>query len=70
MCMNVLSHKFDKAVQERKFRFHPGCKALCPTHMCFVDDLMVFVEGSKESVEGVLAVFDEFEVWSGLSISL
>lgn len=31
---------------------------------------MVFVEGSKDSIEGVLSVFDEFAVWSGLSISL
>lgn len=30
---------------------------------------MVFVEGSKESIEGDLSVFDEFSVWSGLSIS-
>ena len=31
---------------------------------------MVFVEGTKESVEGILDVFEKFEVWSGLSISL
>ena len=70
LCMNVLSHKIDKAVHEKKFRFHPGCKALSLTHLCFADDLMVFVEGSKDSVEGALSIFDEFEVWSGLSISL
>jgi len=31
---------------------------------------MVFVEGSKESVEGALSVFQEFTGWSGLRISL
>ncbi|XP_013746591.1 uncharacterized protein LOC106449367 [Brassica napus] len=31
---------------------------------------MVFVEGSRESVQGALSVFEEFEAWSGLSISL
>ena len=70
ICMNILSYKIDQAARERRFRLHPRCQSLDLTHLCFADDLMVFVEGSKESIEGALAVFDEFEVWSGLSISL
>ena len=31
---------------------------------------MVFVEGTKESVEGAISVFDDYAAWSGLSISL
>ncbi|XP_013669179.1 uncharacterized protein LOC106373568 [Brassica napus] len=31
---------------------------------------MVFVEGSKRSIEGALTVFDEFAKWSGLNISI
>lgn len=31
---------------------------------------MVFLEGTKDSVEGVVKVFDEFAHWSGLHISL
>lgn len=63
LCMNVLSHQIDKAVREKKFEFHPRCKAISLTHLCFADDLMVFAEGTKESIEGALAVFKEFEVW-------
>ena len=70
LCMNVLSLKLDKAMVERKFKVHPGCQKLSLTHLCFADDLMVFVEGSKDSVQGALSVFEEFEVWSGLSISV
>lgn len=55
---------------DKKFAFHPGCKSLSLMHLCFVDDLMVFVEGSRKSVEGALSVFEAFESWSGLSISL
>lgn len=33
MCMDVLSRKIDKAVQEKKFRYHPHCKALSLTHL-------------------------------------
>lgn len=70
LCMNVLSHKINKGVKEKKFNFHRRCKSLSLTHLCFADDLMVFVEGRKESVEEALSVFEEFAVWSGLSISL
>ena len=70
LCMNVLSLKLDKAILERKFKVHPGYQKLSLTHLCFADDLMVFVEGSKDSVQGALSVFEEFEVWSGLSISV
>lgn len=70
LCMNVLSLKLNKALVERRFKVHLGCKKLSLTHLCFADDLMVFIEGSRESVQGALSVFDEFEVWSGLSISV
>lgn len=42
----------------------------CPNTLCFADDLTVFVEGTKESIEGVISVFDDFANWSGLRISL
>ena len=70
LCMNVMSLKMDKAMREGKFNPHPRCQSLQLTHLCFADDLILFVEGTKCSVEGALTVFDEFELWSGLSISL
>lgn len=70
LCMNVLSHKIDKAAAEKRFQFHPRCKNLSLTHLCFADDLMVFVEGTRESIEGALSVFDGIAKWSGLRISL
>lgn len=70
ICMNVLSWKINKAAAERKFKFHPGCSNLSLTPLCFADDLMIFVEGSKSPVQGALVVFEEFEAWLRLSISL
>lgn len=70
LCMNVLSLKLDKAVEDQKFQYHPRCKSLYLTHLCFADDLMVFVEGSKHSIEGAISVFDEFSTWSGLNITI
>lgn len=70
LCMNVLSLKIDQAAAEKKFKFHPRCNLLSITHLCFADDMIVFVEGSKESVQGALSVFDKFAEWSGLNISI
>lgn len=67
LCMNV-SLKLDKAVEDQKFQYHPRCKSLYLTHLCFADDLMVFVEGSKHSIEGAISVFYEFATWFGMSI--
>lgn len=39
-------------------------------HLCFADDLLVFIDGTKRSVEGVLKVFTEFAAISGLQISV
>lgn len=68
--MNVLSLKLDKAAIEKKIGYHPNCKHLKLTHLCFADDLMVFVDGTKKSIQGALEVFDEFATHSGLKISL
>lgn len=70
LCMNVLSRKIDLAATMRKFKLHPWCHRLSLTHLCFADDLMVFVEGTKKSIEGALSVLDAFETWSGLRINL
>lgn len=40
------------------------------THLCFADDLIIFSDGSKRSLEEILAVFDGFERASGLKINL
>lgn len=57
LCMNILSQKIDRAVCEKKFAFHPRCKSISLTHLCFADDLMIFVEGSKRSIEGSVGCF-------------
>lgn len=62
LCMDILSRKIDKTVSGKQFKFHRRCSSLSLTHLCFGDDFMVFVEGSKASIEGALAVFDEFAV--------
>ena len=70
ICMQVLSKLLGKAALERRFGFHPYCKDLTLTHLCFDDDVLVFSDGKKSSIEGILDVFKEFAKLPGLCISL
>ena len=70
ICMQVLSTLLDKAAIEKKIGYHPYCKELRLTHICFADDVLVFTDGRKRSIEGVLEVFKKFAEISGLNISL
>ena len=70
ICMNVLSHMIDDAAVRRNIGYHPKCKKIRLTHLCFADDLMVFVDGHKRSIEGIINIFKEFAGRSGLQISL
>ncbi|CAN7118348.1 unnamed protein product [Brassica rapa subsp. narinosa] len=70
ICMQVLSKLLDKAAMERRIGFHPYCKDLSLSHLCFADDVLVFSDGKKRSIEGIMEVFKEFAKMSGLSMSL
>lgn len=60
----------DKAAADRHIGYHPCCKNMSLTHLCFADDILVFSDGSTHSVEGILTVFDKFAEASRLKISL
>ncbi|XP_013589034.1 PREDICTED: uncharacterized protein LOC106297312 [Brassica oleracea var. oleracea] len=68
--MNVLSHLLDRAAVQKIIGYHPRCQNILLTHLCFADDLLVFTDGSKRSIEGILKIFEDFAAISGLKISL
>ena len=70
ICMQVLSRMLDQAAISRQFGFHPYCQGVKLTHLCFADDVLVFSDGKKRSVEGILEVFKRFAEFSGLNISM
>lgn len=57
ICMNVLSQLLDKAAARRVIGYHPKCQNILLTHLCFADDLLVFTDGTRRSVENVLKIF-------------
>lgn len=49
---------------------HHQCRKTRLTHLSFADDLLIFIDGSIESVQKVLQILHEFEKRSGLAVSL
>lgn len=60
LCMNILSRMIDEGAIERKIGYHPKCKQIQLSHLCFANDLMVFVDGRKKSIDGIINIFDSF----------
>lgn len=52
----------DKAVRDSKLSYHPMCERIGLTHLCFVDDLMVFAGVMKHSFLGIKEVIEEFYI--------
>lgn len=70
IAMNVLSHMLKKAAEDFKINYHHKCHSDKLTHLSFVDDLLIFINGSLSSLQAVLQVLKEFEQWYGLSVSM
>lgn len=70
ICMEVLSKMLNKQATDRKLGYHPYCHDLKLTHLSFADDLLVFSDGQKQSIDGILDTFTKFAEASGLHISM
>lgn len=69
LVMDILARSLDKGAANGLFQPHPKCFAPLVTHLSFADDVLVFFDGSEESVEGILHILDEFKQSSGLGIN-
>ena len=67
---NLLSKLLNKAVVNRSIGCHPMCSVVNLTHLSFADDIVVFTDGSPASLNGILAVFQEFARMSRLRITM
>ncbi|XP_039020242.1 uncharacterized protein LOC120152010 [Hibiscus syriacus] len=70
LAMNVLSNLLNVAALRGIFKFHPKCKRIGLTHLCFADDLLIFCEASIDSIIGVQTVLDVFYSFSGLKLNI
>lgn len=66
---NVLSLLLNKAAHEGKIGYHPLCKEIGLTHLSFSDDILIFLDGQPDSLNGVMEVLETFGLISGLKIN-
>ncbi|XP_039038069.1 uncharacterized protein LOC120175535 [Hibiscus syriacus] len=52
------------------FNYHPKCKRIGLTHLCFADDLLIFCKPSIDSISGVKAVLEVFYLMSRLKLNI
>lgn len=66
---NVLTKLLNKAAEAGRFQYHPQCRGVKLTHLSFVDDIVVFTNGTVGSLQGVVEVMQNFATMSGLHIN-
>ena len=52
------------------FKFHPQCKELQLTHLCFADDLLLFSKADVKSLETIQSALAEFHSLAGLCVQI
>jgi hypothetical protein len=56
----------EAAATDPRFGFHPWCKSIGLTDLCFADDLFIVSAATTESIQVIQGVLSEFEELSGL----
>ena len=51
------------------FDFHPKCKAINLSHLCFADDIFLFAKGNASSVKITMDELEKFEAFSGMQVN-
>lgn len=67
---NVLSKLLNKIAAEVKINFHPSCKAVKLTHLSFINDIIIFTNGTLELLSEMLDMFNGFAIMYGLCINV
>lgn len=70
LAMNCLSLMLNKAARNGVFGYHAKCQRTALTHLYIADDLLIFYDGSTSSVNAILDILKDFELRSGLAISV
>ena len=69
LAMEGLNGKLMEAARNPLFKYHWRCQTLKITHLCFVDDLLVFSNADTDSILVIKKALEEFMEQSGLRIN-
>ncbi|GKB23500.1 RNA-directed DNA polymerase, eukaryota, reverse transcriptase zinc-binding domain protein [Tanacetum coccineum] len=67
LIMEILSIIVQEKVKNKKeFKYHFGFRSMKLTHVCFVDDLLMFFHGDMNSINVLKEAIKDFGAYSGL----
>lgn len=69
LVMEGLSRLLMSRYEAGAIGYHPGTERLKISHLMFADDVMVFFDGSSDSLHGISECLDDFATWSGLHMN-
>lgn len=69
LLMEVFNSIMLKQVASRQFSLHPKCKIHVITHLCFADDLLVFMKGDARSANSLATALTSFSNRTGLVVN-
>ncbi|XP_074299401.1 uncharacterized protein LOC141630492 [Silene latifolia] len=67
--MEYLTRVLNVVQEYEEFKYHPLCKQLKLSHLCFADDLLLFCKGDGRSIVLLLRAFATFSAASGLKMN-
>ena len=69
IAVEAFSRSFSRAVLLSNFDFHPRCKQINLSHLCFANDLFLFTKGNVDSVRITMDELAKFEAFSGMQVN-
>lgn len=69
LTLEVFSQMLRRKYIDGSIGFHPNTSAIKVTHLSFADDLMIFSDGTINSVKCIADTLESFAQWSGLRMN-
>ena len=69
LAMECLSRLLQSRYDSGNIGYHPKTEQLKLSHLMFADDVIVFFDGSSNSLHGISECLDDFASWSGLHMN-
>ncbi|KAJ0251089.1 Reverse transcriptase domain-containing protein [Hirschfeldia incana] len=69
LAMDILSKLLHMGATYYVFGLHPKCNAPLITHISFADDVLLFFDGTDQSLQGLLSILNDFNRVYGLGIN-
>ena len=69
IAMEAFSRSLSKAALHPRYDFHPKCKGINLSHICFANDIFIFAEANVTSVEIIMDELEKFEAFYGMQVN-